>query len=172
MKKQIFDFETWRKRILEIKDQNTHTESLEFWSLVDLVESFDDVGNDLNIARTLFQTFTNKPDHGVKESVVRILGLFDIAAYYRAYLEELPYLTKETQKTGWYFVLADYPERELNNEDADVIVSIVKEMPLKTQQMFEDIISKEDFIEDCDWAQYVLRKLKYTKSIPKGDGLP
>jgi len=163
MIKQNFNFERWHKRILELKDQNTHAESLEFWSLVDLVEGIDEVSNNLNVARTLFQTFTNKPDQGVKESVVRILGVFDIATYYRAYLAELPNLIKETQRTGWYIMLADYPERELQNEDADVIVSVVKEMPFETQQIFEEIISKEDFIEDCNWAEYALIKLKNIK---------
>lgn len=165
MKKTQFDFDDWRMRILELRDQNTHNESLEFWNLVDMVQGM----RNIDIARILFQTFTNKPDHGVKESVVCALESFDVETYYRAYLEELPRLLKETQKTGWYYLQAYSPLGELDRKDADKLVCLVKSMPMETQEAFIDIISNEDFMFDNEWADYVLKRLKIRKTNALGE---
>ncbi len=160
MSEENFTFENWRKRILEIRDQKTERESIEF---CDLVDKIDNAPKDLNIAVTLFQTFTKKPDHGVKECVVNELGIFDVETYYQAYFQDLPRLYKETQRTEWYSVMASYTGRELNKDEWDIIVKIARSMPEETQNIFKDIISDEDFMDDNDWAEYVLEKLKNSK---------
>ncbi len=159
MTKQQFDFDKWEKRILKIKDPINHQESLEFWALVDGLENVDNISSNKDVARILFQTFTDKHDHGVKQSVVRNFGLFDLTTYYKAYFEELPSLFNNTQKRMWYFMLADYPEIDLSFEDVDLIISICKDMPLDVQELFQSIVSDEDFIEEYDWAEYMLGKL-------------
>lgn len=159
MKTQSFDFDKWKKRTLKIKDPVNHQEALEFWALIDGLENVDNISTNYDVARILFQTFTDKHDRGVKESVVRILGLFDLSTYYKAYLEELPSLFQNTQISGWHFILADHPERELNSEDVDLIFSILENMSADIQDIFKDIVSDEEFLEEYDWAEYMLGKL-------------
>lgn len=160
MTKHQFDFLKWKKRILKLKDPATHKEAVEFWSLVDGLENADDITGNQDVAQTLFQTFTNKPDHGIKETVVRTLELFDLETYYRAYLEELPYLFKNTQISEWYFMLADYPAHDLSSEDVDHIFLIYENIPKDNQELFESILEDEEFLEEYDWAEYILGKLK------------
>lgn len=159
MKNKQFDFGKWRKRILEIKDHKTYKESLEFCDLVYEVEDIKDA----KIAQTLFETFTGTPDHGVKEAVVNVLGVFDVEIYYQAYFHALPRLYRETQKTEWYYMMADYPGHDLAKDEWDIIVITAKSMPEETQYLFADIIADEEFMDDNEWAEYVLRKLKKDK---------
>jgi len=156
MQNRQFDYERWRKRILEIRDAKTHKEAIEFCELVDRVSDM----NHAEVTRTLFQTLTDKPDHGVKESVYNELGAVDAQLYYQVYLEELPALIKNTQRTKWYVLLASYPGGELTAEEWDRVISLMRKMPQETRKAFMDIISTDDFILDNDWAEAVLEKLQ------------
>jgi hypothetical protein len=164
MRDPIFDLTKWRDRVLEIRDQKTQAESLEFCRLVESVEGM----NNVEVARTLFKTFTDKPDYGVKETVLRVLATFDLKTYYLAYLEELPRLALETRKQGWFELLATYPGKEpMGQEDCDVLISIVKGMPGEIQRKFLRVISREGFLLHNDWADYVVTRLK--TEMPYGE---
>jgi len=157
MRDPIFDLTKWRERVLEIRDQKTQAESLEFCRLVESVEGMDDI----EVVRTLFKTFTDRPDYGVKETVLRVLATFDLKTYYQAYLEELPRLARKTRKRGWYELLATYPGKEsMGQEDCDELISIVKSMSGEIQRIFLSLIRREDFLLHNDWAEYVVTRLR------------
>jgi len=163
MRDPIFDLTKWRERVLEIRDQKTQAESLEFCRLVESVEGM----NNIEVARTLFKTFTDKPDYGVKETVLRVLATFDMKIYYQAYVEELPHLAMETRMQGWYKILATYPGKEpMGREDCDAIISIVKAAPIESQHKFLRVIRHESFRLHNDWAEYVGDRLRV--EIPYG----
>ena len=167
MPKPSFDFAAWRERVLEIRDPKTHDESLEFCRLVEDAEGMQDI----EVARTLFQTFTDKPDFSVKEAVLRVLATYDLKTYYQAYLEELPRLKRETRKQGWYELLATYPGKEsMEQEDCDELISTVKSMSGEIQRTFLNLIRREDFLHHNDWAEYVVSRLKTEMPYGKHEG--
>lgn len=158
MAKPTFNFDTWRQRLLEIRDPKTHEEAKEFWALVDQVDGKRiNEKQKLEVARTLLQTFTDVPDHGVKESVFRSLETFDPMLYYRVYLEELPRLMHETSQTEWYLLLAAYPKRELTKSEAKTLSQLLKSSSAEARKQFLEIIRQEEFVEDHSWAKTVLK---------------
>lgn len=153
MKTKDFNLDAWRKRLLAVRDPQTRSETEEF---LDLVEQSD--GNqDVKVVRTLLQTFTDVPDHGVKESVVRILGSFEPMLYYRAYFEELPQLARQTPQREWHVQLAAYPERELTKSEAKKLLQLLQSSSAEAQKQFLEIIQQEEFVEDHSWAKTVLK---------------
>ena len=157
MPEPSFDFAKWRERVLDIRDPKTHGESLEFCRLVESAAGM----HDIEVARTLFNTFTDKPDSGVKEAVIRVLASFDLKTYYRAYLEELPRLAPATRKQRWYELLAAYPGTEsMGQRECDEILSIVQGMPVENRRAYLNVIRREDFLLHHDWAAYVVPRVR------------
>lgn len=167
MPKPTFDFAAWREKVLEVRDPKTHDESIEFCRLVESAEGM----RDIEVARTLFNTFTDKPDFGVKEAVLRVLATFDLKTYYQAYLEELPRLALATRKQRWYELLATYPGTDaMGREECDEILSIVRGMPVENRRAYLDVIRREGFRLHNEWAECILPQLRIEEQPSEREG--
>ena len=148
------DFHKWRDRVLQLRRRHTRTEDLEFCALIEQVAGI----NEIDIVRTLLETFTAWGDTGVQQTVIRILGSFDVLLYYRAYLEALPRLVSED--VGWEIDLGSYPERSPSNAEIRAIVEIAKNMPDENIGLFLKVLTDSDFDSDHDWAESLVKAIQ------------
>jgi hypothetical protein len=154
MSTERIDYHKWRDRVLQLRWRHTRSEDLEFCSLVEQVAGINEIG----IVRTLIETFTAWCDTGVQQTVIRILGSFDILMYYRAYIEALPRLVSE--EAGWEMDLGSYPERNPSNTEIRAIAKIAKGMPNENIKLFLEVLTDSEFEADHDWAKSLVKMIQ------------
>lgn len=148
------NYTVWRDRVLQLRQRHTKKEDLEFCDLVEQVAGV----NDLNIIKTLLETFTATCETGVQQTVIRNLGSFDILLYYKAYLEALPRLVSEG--SGWEIELGSYPERDPRGAEIWAIARIVKNFPDENRNLFIRVLKDKDFRSDHVWAESLVRAIQ------------
>ena len=149
-----FNYAEWKKRILALRQRHTRREDLEFCELVECVDRI----NDIDIIRTLLETFTPKCETSVQQTVVRILGSFDILLYYQAYLEALPRFVFEN--SGWDIELGSYPERSPTGVEIGLIAKMVNNLPLEIKNMYLNVLKNDDFYSDHSWSESLIRAIE------------
>ena len=154
MQTKKIDFLKWRDRVLQLRWRHTRKEDLEFCGLIEQVAGI----NNIEIIRTLLETFTAWTDTGVQQTVIRVLGSFDILLYYQAYLEALPRLVSED--AWWDMELGSYPERDPTGVELSAISKIVKSMPDENIDQFLRVLMDSDFDYDHNWAESLVKLIK------------
>jgi len=121
----------WKEQVLRLAYSDSEQGNLEYVSLVDQVEG----KVTLEIARVLMQTFSDEPDYGVQESVVRVLESANQEVYMQALLEELPRLLREApQWADTLLILAI-------NFSHNALLKVARQMSLSVQNMIVEAIT-------------------------------
>lgn len=157
MQTNKIEFQKWRDRVLQLRWRHTQKEDLEFCALVEQVAGI----NDIEIVRTLLETFTAWSEVGVQQTVVRVLGSFDILLYYQAYLEALPRLVADD--AWWDMELGSYPERDPTGVELRGISKIVNSMPDENIDQFLRVLMDSEFDFDHNWAESLKNMIKYNR---------
>ncbi len=148
------NYSDWRKKVLQLQQYQTRKDALEFCQLVEQVAGI----NEISIIKTLFETFAPGCETSVQQTVVRILGTFDILLYYQAFLESLPRFVAEGN--GWDIELGAYPERSPTGVEIAAIAKIVKNSLDQTKYLFLNVLKDDDFRSDHAWAESLIRAIE------------
>ena len=149
-------FNIWRNAIFAVKNPTNYTQAQKFSSLLKMAEGSISV----DVAVALFGLLTDYEDHGLKQSVIRMLSSFPVYEYYKALMRDLPRMTKECQHKDWPFAVSDYVGRDLTIADMQDIVLAYRESSELQQEAFLNTIRSQEFFHEHDWPEKFLQDLK------------
>lgn len=126
----------WTRKLLDASVRESSDQEQQFLSLVDEAD-----GNiDLEVAKTLMKTFSDKPDYGTQERVESVLASADPELVVRAVLEEMPRLVLEAPE--WAEVLLG---QELEHRPS-LVVSAMSNLPQNLIEVIRTVAMKPEFI--------------------------
>lgn len=143
----------WKEKVLRLAYSGSEKEEKEYVSLVD--QAYGNVT--LDIARVLMKTFSDEPDYGVQESVVRVLESANHEVYIQALLEELPRLLREAPQ--WAEALLGTSISFFH----DALLKVTRQM--NVQAMVVEAITRFSLQQNAYNGQYVLETLTQSNEI-------
>jgi hypothetical protein len=128
----------WQQIFLDCMARDTLKQEQTFLALLD---NLFDGQCDLDTARVLMKSFSDKPDHGTQERVISVLMQASPEVRIRAIFEELPRLNSEAPE--WASSLLG---QELDHHPSTV-VDIVKNSPSQTIEAVSKVLADADFVD-------------------------
>lgn len=149
-------FNVWRSEIMAVRDPNTFTEAQRFSALLDEVE--DDTS--YQVGCVLFDLLSDQFDHGLKQSVVRLLSGFPVYTYYCALLSNFGRLVGEASKREWPQITADYLGWPLEQKDIASLLKAFEQAEQAQKNYFLKVVTEHDFFHEYAWPAMFLAALE------------
>jgi hypothetical protein len=124
----------WAKKLLHTSQRASEKEQEEFLALVDQACGVCT----LEIARMLMKTFSDTPDYGTQERVVRTLATADDQIVTQAILEELPRLVKEAPEWAEALVGLEVDRRP------ELLQRVASTMPESVRKALRELLADKD----------------------------
>jgi DNA-binding transcriptional regulator YiaG len=151
----------WSNRVLQLKYRNNDSEEGEFVALV-----YQAMNNcNLDMAKTLMKTFSDKDDYGVQEAVVNVLNSIEIEIYYRALLEELPRLVDEAAEWAESLIAGEI------DANPDLLAAMAKKLSNDIRVCLIHLIKDTGMIEYVSNAKDFLVEVGHQKNDPNNEAI-
>ena len=150
-------FHEWRRRVLSYDPRNLDNTPKDDIAFVDLIYQMEGNCNS-DVIDVLLQTFSDKPDYGIQESVAAVLASAEPSLYIRRLLEHLDEL--ERRAPEWTVILmsgvVQFHSKELvkEAENAD---------KLHQRELIDYLLRNQD-----DFADYSPNAVELAEHIAKG----
>lgn len=125
----------WATKLLKVSKRSNEIEQEQFLALVNQVAD----RCTLDTARTLMKTFSDKPDYGTQETVIRVLATLDDEVVTKVILEELPRLMQEAPEWAESLVGVEVDTRP------KLLQMVVSKMPEEVKKALRTLLNDEDF---------------------------
>ena len=141
-------FIAWRDAISDVRDPSNFTEAQRFSLLLEEVE--EDLS--IEVARVLFWLLTDREDHGLKQSVVRLLSGFPIYTYYKALIDDLPRMLADGASKDWPLIVVDYLGCTITKKiELSEMLKAYDEASESNREIFLEFIYSEEFFHEFEW---------------------
>lgn len=125
----------WATKLLKASKRSNEIEQEQFLTLVNQVAD----KCTLDTARTLMKTFSDKPDYGTQETVIRVLATSDNKIVTQVILEELPRLMQEAPEWAKSLVGVEVDTRP------KLLQMVVSKMSDEVKKALRTLLNDEDF---------------------------
>ena len=125
----------WATKLLKASKRSNAIEQEQFLTLVNQVAD----KCTLATARALMKTFSDQPDYGTQETVIRVLATSDNKIVTKVILEELPRLMQEAPEWAKSLVGVEVDTRP------KLLQMVLSKMPEEVKKALRTLLNDEDF---------------------------